>query len=133
MSPRSEVILRFLRAALVGGVLAATAWATLADAQQNAPVQLRSIDGTISVSGNLVAIENGVYVIDVKGLGILRVDAGKVECTGVVCPAAATEQGPNFGIYGSRTVGTVLIPSLLEGYAKHVGAAYEIARAADPA
>lgn len=41
--------------------------------------------------------------------------------------------GPEFGIYGSRTVGTSLIPNLLEAYAASVGAQYEISPTSDPA
>jgi phosphate transport system substrate-binding protein len=57
----------------------------------------------------------------------------------VVEPAAAETPPPtatlefSFGIHGSRTVGTTLIPTLLGGYAEHVGASLDIVATDDAA
>lgn len=101
-------------------------------AQQTLPVQLEARDGSMSVTGNLIGIEDGIYIIDTADLGRLRIKADNVNCIGAVCPDRS-DFGPEFGIYGSRTVGTTLIPNLLQGYAKSVGASYEMALTDDAA
>ena len=101
-------------------------------AQQNAPIQLESTDGTISITGQLLSFENNVYIVETADIGVLRIKAGSVTCTGVLCPERQ-EYGPEFGIYGSRTVGTTLIPNLLRGYAQSIGATFEIQDTQEPA
>jgi phosphate transport system substrate-binding protein len=101
-------------------------------AQQAAPVQLESTDGTMSITGNLLSFDGDVYVVEVDDLGTLRIKADSVECTGLVCPEVVNF-GPEFGIYGSRTVGTTLIPNLLRGYADSVDATFEISATDEPA
>lgn len=110
----------------VTGILALVALPAVA--QQNAPIQLESTDGSMSVSGQLLSFEDNLYVIQTPDLGTLQIKAETVICTGILCPAVSASQsfGPEFGIYGSRTVGTTLIPNLLRGYAQSVGATYEI-------
>ncbi|MCK0119255.1 phosphate ABC transporter substrate-binding/OmpA family protein [Loktanella sp. F6476L] len=105
-------------------------------AQQNAPIQLEANDGSMSISGQLLSYEDGMYIVETEELGTLRIQAKSVTCTGLVCPEvaeAAQDFGPNFGIYGSRTVGTTLIPNLLRGYAASVGATYELETTAEAA
>ncbi len=106
--------------------------ATAVQAQQTAPVQLEATDGSMSITGNLLSFDNDIYVVETVELGVLRIKAESVICTGLVCPAPE-EFGPEFGIYGSRTVGTTLIPNLLRGYASSVGATYEIIPTDEPA
>ncbi len=106
--------------------------ATAVQAQQTAPVQLEATDGSMSITGNLLSFDNDIYVVETVELGVLRIKAESVTCTGLVCPAPE-EFGPEFGIYGSRTVGTTLIPNLLRGYASSVGATYEIIPTDEPA
>lgn len=114
--------------------LAAFAFSTASQAQQSAPVTLKSKDGTISIRGNLLNFdqEKQVYTIDAVGLGTLTLQASDIVCTGVVCPVIETFT-PEFGIHGSRTVGTTLIPNLLRGYAASVGAAFQIESTDDAA
>ncbi len=85
----------------------------------------------MSISGTLIGFADGEYVVQTETLGILRIKADNVVCSGIVCPEVVT--GPEFGIHGSRTVGTTLIPNLLRGYAAHVGASYEILQTEDEA
>jgi phosphate transport system substrate-binding protein len=148
---------------------------TAQTAEGDAQVILTSRDETISIQGQFIAFENGFYIVDTGRMGIMRIDAKRVNCSGAPCmlaldaaqgtapaeaapaaePAAevaatpepapeaapeatvseATAEAPaaapatddvKFGIHGSRTVGTTLIPSLLQGYAAHVGATYEL-------
>jgi phosphate transport system substrate-binding protein len=55
------------------------------------------------------------------------------ETAAAEAPAPAETLEISFGIHGSRTVGTTLIPILLRGYAEHVGASLEIIPTDDPA
>ncbi|MGF1551556.1 MAG: substrate-binding domain-containing protein [Paracoccaceae bacterium] len=87
----------------------------------------------MTVSGDLKKIERGFYWLDVAGVGELKIEASKVDCIGLVCPAAPVPVDPRFGIHGSRTVGTTLIPNLLRGYAASIGATMEIEPTDDPA
>ena len=104
---------------------------TTAVAQQAPPVELKSEDGTVSLRGTLVSFDDGFYVLDTE-LGRMRIDSDTIACVGIVCPVIEAST-PNFGIYGSRTVGTTLIPNLLRGYAKNVGANFEIIATDDAA
>jgi phosphate transport system substrate-binding protein len=101
-------------------------------AQQNAPIQLETHDGSMSISGQLLSFDGNEYIIEVANLGTLSIKASNVICTGILCPTIRVVE-PKFGIYGSRTVGTTLIPNLLRGYAQSVGASYEISPTDDPA
>ena len=78
-------------------------------------------------SEQLLSFEDNLYVIQTPDLGTLQIKGETVNCAGIFCPAVSASQsfGPEFGIYGSRTVGTTLIPNLLRGYAQSVGATYE--------
>jgi phosphate transport system substrate-binding protein len=106
---------------------------TALSAQQAAPIQLDSTDGTMSISGQLLGFENNVYIVETDNLGTLQIQAGSVVCSGLLCPKIQQEYAPQFGIYGSRTVGTTLIPNLLRGYAKSVDATYTISATDDAA
>lgn len=120
----------------VGVALGMLAFAsTPLSAQQSAPIQLESRDGSMSITGNLLSFENNIYIVEVDELGTLQIQADIVICTGILCPTLEVTQEfePQFGIYGSRTVGTTLIPNLLRGYAQSVGASYEIAATDDAA
>ncbi len=100
-------------------------------AQDEASITLKTADGTLDLSGKLISFDSKIYEIE-TALGVLRVSADAVECTGAVCPSPASYES-RFGIHGSRTVGTTLIPNLLEGYAKSIGATLSIERTDDPA
>ncbi|MEM7506116.1 MAG: phosphate ABC transporter substrate-binding/OmpA family protein [Pseudomonadota bacterium] len=115
-----------------------TLWATGLEAQSG-PVDLKSKDGSIAVQGELVLYESGVYVVDVPGEGLLKVEGANFTCSGAGCPEGALQAqlaakpfSPKFGIHGSRTVGTTLIPNLLRGYAADIGATYELTTTDDP-
>ncbi len=86
----------------------------------------------MSTSGQLLNFDGKEYTIDVANIGTLNIKAGNVICTGALCPPIQVA-GPKFGIYGSRSVGTTLIPNLLRSYAQSVGASYEITPTDDPA
>ncbi len=111
----------------VGAVaLMALALSGAANAQENKTVTLKSVGGELKLIGELDEFTDGTYFITVKGMGNIEINANDVTCEGAACPVIKQYE-PYFGIYGSRTVGTNLIPNLMRGYAKHVGATYEIA------
>ncbi len=133
LTPKPRKKLPFVLSAVASLLVLATGPLS---AQQNAPIQLEANDGSMSISGQLLSYEDGMYIVETEELGTLRIQAKSVTCTGLVCPEvaeAAQDFGPNFGIYGSRTVGTTLIPNLLRGYAASVGATYELETTAEAA
>ncbi len=123
--------------------------------QESRAIKLTSDSGEVVAEGMLIWINNGEFVVDTP-TGIVRAAVGSVTCEGAcsspqAAPAAA-EPAPaaaepavqtvvaepaavqltevpadrKFGIHGSRTVGTHLIPNLLQGYAAKIGATYEM-------
>jgi len=93
--------------------------------EQIAPVELKSKDGLLSISGNLIGFDGEFYEVQTEIIGKVRLSVNSVDCDGLACPEIV-EYGPEFGIYGSRTVGTTLIPNLLKGYAESINATIEI-------
>lgn len=105
---------------------------TIIASAAHAEVTLRSADGSFALTGELMAFGDNMYVLRTEEMGVLRIPSENVACDGPDCPANA-EAPVEFGIYGSRTVGTTLIPNLLRGYAKSVNATYELIPTGDPA
>ena len=93
-------------------------------AQGQSLVTLSANDGGLELTGELKEIRDGFYFLDVPSLGLMQVRIDLVACIKGCEWLAPVE--PQFGIYGSRTVGTTLIPNLLRGYAESVGASYEL-------
>lgn len=78
-------------------------------------VTLRSQDGSVDISGELVDFAENIYVIRTL-LGELRLSAERVSCSGDGCPVfEAVVADVNFA--GSDTVGLGVMPLMLEGYA----------------
>lgn len=129
---RLNAAYRAIAAAAVAAAMTA-AHAAPAAAQDGGRVTLSSKDGSVSVTGDLVNFENGVYFIEAEGVGLLKIEAAEIICEGAGCPVLPRVFDENFGIYGSRTVGTTLIPNLLRGYAESVGAEFELIQTGDAA
>ena len=119
---RSGVVL--LGASLAIGITVGTA------AQNRTPVTLTAIDGSMSISGSLISVGDGSYLVK-TAVGELRLPADQVTCEGIGCPGIAVVT-PKFGVHGSRTVGTDLMPNLLRGYARKKGANFELVRTDNP-
>ncbi len=83
-------------------------------------VTLSSPDGALTVSGNLVAVEDGFYKID-TAIGPLSINVGDVICTGDACPVLKVEN--EITAVGSSSIGSRLMPLLLAGYAQASNAA----------
>ncbi len=119
------------KAALALAVIGASLFSSVAGAQERPLVTLASIDGGIELTGELKEIRDGLYVLEVQSLGVVEIKIDRVTCVSGCEWLAPVD--PKFGIYGSRTVGTTLIPNLLRGYAESVGASYELVETDDAA
>ena len=114
------------------GMAALATLPTTAGAQDDTiggPISLKNKDGSLSVSGQLAGFEDGFYLIEIEGIGVLRIDSLAVECAGDGCPVLT----PEFGIQGAEALATRLIPVLLRGYADSIGADYAVEETGDPA
>ncbi len=127
---------RSIRATTTGAIsalalAATTALPHLASAQE---VTLRSPDGTVNLSGDLVRFNDESYVIMTQ-MGELRVSASRVDCIGDSCPASAAPApapapvvapaepivpADRIRVTGSETIGNGLMPLLLEGFAAYI-------------
>lgn len=87
-------------------------------------VVLKSADGSINLSGDLVEFTDQFYVLRTS-LGDLRVSAERVRCEGDGCPIFAQVEA-DVVIAGSDTVGLGLMPLMMEGYAAQIDAAAEL-------
>ncbi|MEL6682784.1 MAG: phosphate ABC transporter substrate-binding/OmpA family protein [Pseudomonadota bacterium] len=105
--------------------VACVAMATSALAQE---VTLRSSDGTVNMTGNLVSFENNTYTIETL-LGPLRVQANRVTCSGEACPDLSVAD-VDLAISGSEEIGAGLMPLLVEGFAGSKDAAADIGNTA---
>ena len=98
--------------AICGLVLGATGLPAMAS-----DITLRSISGTMSLTGEYVDFIDDVYVVRTT-LGDIRVPADTVTCEGEACRTFGDE--PEFvQIRGSDTLGFGFMPLLLDGYAGH--------------
>ena len=104
---------------------ACVAMASSALAQE---VTLRSSDGTVNMTGDLVSFENNTYTIQTL-LGPLRVQASRVTCSGDACPDLSVEE-VDLALSGSEEIGAGLMPLLVEGFAGSRDAATDIGNTA---
>ncbi len=95
-------------------------------------VTLKSHDGSMSMTGELVGFDGQSFTIQ-SAIGEVSVDAFQVDCIGEDCPVRASVAG-DFTISGAKTVGSTLLPPLLESFAidqnataiRNVGSASEL-------
>ncbi len=78
-------------------------------------IELRSLDGTVELEGNLISYDGAYYRIDTI-YGALTVSAEGVSCAGPGCPDLATFVA-EARIAGAATVTDGLLPALLEAFA----------------
>ena len=78
-------------------------------------VTLRSRDGAIELSGTLLGFDGEFYRVETK-YGELTVDGSGVQCEGPGCPSLVNFVA-ELSISGSSTIGEVLMPALVEGFA----------------
>ena len=87
-------------------------------------VTLRSTDGTINVTGELVEVKDGSYIIR-TALGELGIAQSRVVCEGAACPSFEPE-AVDVAIVGSEAIGLRLMPLLMAGYASLQDAEAEV-------
>lgn len=83
-------------------------------------VTLRSQDDTLNITGEYLDFKDNIYVVR-TALGELRLSAERVRCEGIACPTFETVAA-DVTFAGSDTVGTGVLPLMLEGYAGFLGA-----------
>lgn len=54
---------------------------------QQIMIKLEAPDGSVSIEGVLLGIENGFYVIQTAGSNTILVEADRIECVSLICPA----------------------------------------------
>lgn len=82
-------------------------------------VTLTSRDGGVEISGTLLGFDGEFYRVD-SIYGELTIDASGVDCDGPGCPSL-TDFVAEVDFSGSSTMGEVLLPALLEGFALRNG------------
>ncbi|MBN9885917.1 substrate-binding domain-containing protein [Salipiger abyssi] len=82
-------------------------------------ITLRSRDGGIELTGTLLGFDGEFYRMQSR-FGELTVDSSGVLCEGPGCPSL-TDFVAEMRVSGSATIGEVLMPALLEGFALRNG------------
>jgi phosphate transport system substrate-binding protein len=115
------------RVALLVAAFAVLVVLTISDPSRAQSVTLRSSDGSVTISGPLIRFDGKAYTIRRGANGELSLPVSEFSCISESCP------DPNaFGIHGSNTIGAELMPRLIEGYAKSLGARVRISNGAAP-
>lgn len=97
-------------------VISFLTWPNLVQAQD---VTLISRDKSIEISGNLLGFDGDFYRIETV-YGELTVDSTGVHCEGPACPNLETFIA-EISFNGSPVIGRVLLPALIEGFARQSG------------
>lgn len=87
-------------------------------------VTLQSADGALSIEGEFIAFNNGIFTIQTS-LGEMNIPGSSVTCRGDACPVTETFRG-DFAVAGSDTVGAELMPLLIRGYGESLGGLVEM-------
>ncbi len=82
-------------------------------------VTLTSRDGTVEVAGTLLGYDGEFYRVDTV-FGELTLDGSGVTCAGPGCPDLKGYVA-EIRISGARTMGDILMPALVESFARHNG------------
>jgi phosphate transport system substrate-binding protein len=105
---------------------------TAADA---AEVTLQIKGGDFQVTGELKSFDNTKYVIEVKSLGTMSLDATRVECVGGGCPRgpfqAVGSLGPTTWM-GSSGIAIEFMPRLIQSYTDSIDAVVTRVTTTDP-
>lgn len=92
-------------------------------------VTLTSPDGSVEISGTLLGFDGDFYRVETV-YGELTVDGSGVNCEGPACPDLQNFVA-ELSVSGSATIGEVLMPALIQGFALQRG--YEAVRENDDA
>ena len=113
---------RYIRCALISlAALVAAIGPALAD---EATMRLRGSD--LTFTGTVLSFDGNSYKLETELFGTVTLDLRRFECISGACTATVTAAtaavGPDFGIHGSSTVGSKLMPKLIGAYAESIGA-----------
>ncbi len=92
-------------------------------------ITLKSLDGTVSMTGDLIEFDGISYRISML-IGEISIDASQVVCEGPGCPNLMADQS-EFSIAGSNGIGLNLLPTLIEVYALDRGGDLDVSVNAD--
>jgi phosphate transport system substrate-binding protein len=92
-------------------------------------VTLNALDGTVSLSGELIEFTGTTYVLGTP-VGEMIVEASQVECIGAGCPNLVAES-TGFTLSGAITMGEDLMPALIEAFALERGRELEAGTTAE--
>lgn len=104
----------FLRAAIFAALFILGPYLALAQ-----DITLRSRDGGVELTGTLLGFDGEFYRIKTR-FGELTVDGSGVSCEGVGCPSLI-DYIAEIDISGSTTMGRILLPALIESFARRGG------------
>ncbi len=82
-------------------------------------ITLRSVDDSITLTGDLVSFDGSNYIIR-STIGEMSIAAAMVECVGDFCPDLVTGL-EEFSIIASDSMGNEFLPALIEAYALERG------------
>ncbi len=100
-------------------IIGATALTMLCSGVFAQTVTLNSLDGSMSITGELLDYTNEYYVV-ASQIGNLTVAVGMVNCIGEACPSLLPRYS-EFTISGSRNLALKLMPTLLDGFSASLG------------
>ena len=80
-------------------------------------VTLRSLDGSVAMTGELVSFDGDTYTLNVS-LGEFSVSASEVICEGEFCPIIVNS---DFRLAGASTLAQILMPSLFQDFSGSFG------------
>lgn len=104
-------------------VFAALFLLALSPALRAQDVSLTSRDGRIEIVGTLLGFDGEFYRIQTE-YGELTVDGSGVNCHGPACPNLQHFVA-EMGISGSATIGAVMLPALVEAFARKAGYSFD--------
>ena len=113
--------------ALRAAILAALCLLVIPTTVAAQDVTLRSHDGNVEISGNLLGFDGEFYRVDTV-YGELTVDGSGVACEGPGCPNLEAYVA-RLVFSGAPTIGRVLMPALLEAFA--IRGDYDLRRLTD--
>ena len=115
------MFLTYPKAALAGLATILSIVTSTVSAQQ---VTLNSVDGTVSMSGELLSFDGETYLLGMA-IGEIAIDASQVVCEGDDCPVLVSNL-TEFSIVGSSSIGADLMPALIEVFALERGGDLEV-------
>jgi phosphate transport system substrate-binding protein len=126
---------------MMGGAVAALGLALLAGAALAETVTLKLKSGGLEIEGDLVAFDGSMYQLKSPVFGDMTLDAARFSCSGAGCPSEKTSAGAaklsaskalaaapvaaaggaDIALSGSNTIGSALMPALVEAFAQANG------------